>query len=102
MVRVFKGDVFAGDYGLTIKVETEIGLITLLTYFPRHNKWIGIRDVYDLYINPKEKIEYPTSPNLHIRNLQSFLHRILMKEGLMTDDLTTVRIINKYRRKYED
>ena len=102
MVKIFGESVFVGDYGLTIGVETDLGLITLTTDFPRLNKWISVRSVRYIEIKPNEKIDYEGLANLKVRNLQIFIHKLLMTVKLGDDvqEWQTWDIIMKYRREY--
>ncbi len=90
--------VFVGDYGLTINIETDLGLIQILTNFPRLNKWIGVRSVYSFSIYPNEKIDWTGDTELHIRDLQTFLHQVIMKA--LPDDLKTQEIVKRYKEVY--
>lgn len=89
---------FVGDYGLTINVETDLGLITILTTFPRLNKWIGVRSVYSFSIDPVEEIGWTEDTELHVRNLQTFLHQVIMKA--LPNTLKTQEIIKRYKEVY--
>jgi len=93
---------FVGDYGLTIDVETDLGLITLTTNFPRLNKWIGVRSVRYIEIKPNEKIyyDYEGPTNLKVRNLQIFIHKLLMTAKYDVQERKTWDIIMKYRREH--
>ena len=98
MVRIFGESVFVGDYGLAINVETDLGLITILTTFPRLNKWIGGRSVYSFSIDPVEEIGWTEDTELHVRNLQTFLHQVIMKA--LPNTLKTQEIIKRYKEVY--
>ena len=100
MVRIFKKSMFVGDYGLTIDVETDLGLIAILTTFPRLNKWIGIRSVYTFSIMPDEKIDWTRDPELHVRDLQTFLHQVIMKA--QPNDSKTQEIVKRYKEVYAE
>lgn len=89
---------FVGDYGLTIGVETDLGVIAILTNFPRLNKWIGVKSVCTLSIYPGEKLDWTEDAELHIRDLQTFLHQIIMK--VESDDLKTQEIVKRYKEVY--
>ena len=98
MVRIFGESVFVGDYGLAINVETDLGLITILTTFPRLNKWIGVKLVDTFSIMPDEKIYGTGDTELHVRNLQTFLHQVIMKA--LPNTLKTQEIIKRYKEVY--
>jgi hypothetical protein len=104
MVKILRESMFVGDYELTISVETDLGLITLTTDFPRRNKWIGVRSVRYFEIDPNEGIDYEEQrpANLKVRNLQVFIHKLLMTAEFDYDvqDWQTWNIIMKYRREY--
>lgn len=106
MVKILCKSMFVDDYGITVNLETDLGLITFFTNFPRRNKWIVWRSVCALEIKPGVTIEHLETPDLlHIRNIQSFTHRLLMKVGesvLYPKDLVTWKVIDEYRRKYKD
>ena len=106
MVKILYKSMFIDDYGITVNLETDIGLITFFTNFPRRNKWIVWRSVCALEIKPGVAIEHLETPDLlHIRDIQSFTHRLLMKVGesvLYPKDLVTWKVIDEYRRKYKD
>ena len=101
MVKVYQKEVFVGDYGLTIYLETEVGLITLLTNFPRINKWIGLRSICSLEIEPGIRIESTEEMRLHVRNINEFIHRVMMKieDGVLYSDPVTKEVIDRYRRE---
>ena len=92
---------FVGDYGLTINMETDLGLIQILTNFPRLNKWIGIRSVYTFSIYPGEKLYGTGDTELHVRDLQTFLHQVIMK-ALPDDDSKTQEIVKRYKEVYAE
>jgi len=100
MVRIFGESVFVGDYGLAINVETDLGLITILTTFPRLNKWIGVKLVDTFSIMSDEKIYGTGDTELHVRNLQTFLHQVIMK--VQTYDSKTQEIIKRYKEVYAE
>jgi hypothetical protein len=104
MVRIYPMSAFIDDYGITIEIETEIGLLTLLTNFPRRNKYITIRSICSLEIKPEGRLEYGEDKQpvrAYTRYLPKFIHRILMKvEKGMLYDLTTWEVVNKYRREH--
>ena len=103
MVKILYESVFVDDYGITVNLETDLGLITFFTNFPRRNKWIVWRSVCALEIKPGVTIEHLETPDLHIRNIQTFIHLLLMKveEGVLyPKDLVTRRVIDEYRRKH--
>ena len=105
MVKILYESVFVGDYGITVNLETDIGLITFITNYPRRNKWIVWRSVCALEIKPGIEIEHLETLDLHVRDIQSFTHRLLMKVGesvLYPRDLVTRKVIDEYRRKYKD
>ena len=98
MVKIFKKSVFVGDYGLTIDVETDLGIIAILTSFPRLNKWIGVKSVYTFSIYPDVELDWTGDTRLHVRDLQTFLHQIIMK--VESDDLKTQEIVKRYKEIY--
>ena len=100
MVKIFKKSVFVGDYGLTIDVETDLGLITILTNFPRLNKWIEVKSVYTFSIRPGEKLDWIGNTELHIRDLQIFLHQVIMKARPF--DKKTQEIVKRYKEVYAE
>jgi len=103
MVKIFYEFVFVDDYGLTIYMETEIGLITILTDYPRRNKYITVRSVCALEIKPGIGIEHLETIDFHVRDIQTFIHQLLMKVGedvLYPKDEVTRRVISEYRRKH--
>ena len=103
MVKILNESVFVDDYGITVNLETDLGLITFLTNFPRRNKWIGWRSVCVLEIKPGISMELLETPDLHIRDIQTFTHQLLMKvkEGVLyPKDLVTRMVIDKYRKKH--
>jgi hypothetical protein len=100
MVRIFGESVFVGDYGLTINVETDLGLITILTAFPRLNKWIGVKLVDTFSIMPDEKIYGTGDTELHVRDLQTFLHQVIIK--VQTDSIKTQEIVKRYKEVYAE
>ncbi len=91
---------FVEDYGLTISVETDLGLIVIITNFPRLNKWIGVKLVDTFLIYPGKKIYGAEDIELHIRDLQTFLHQVIMK--VQPDDVKTVRIVKRYKEVYAE
>ena len=101
MVRVFREAVFVGDYGLTVNLETNLGLITLTTNFPRLNKWITINSICDLGIVLGSKIDYFGDTRFNVRDPKTFTHKLLMtiKEGIMYNQKTR-NIIMQYRREH--
>lgn len=99
MVKIFgESVVLVGDYGLTIDVETDLGLIQILTNFPRLNKWIGVGSVFTFSIYPGEKLDWIGNTELHVRDLQTFLHQVIMKA--QTYDLKTQEIVKRYKEIY--
>ena len=104
MVKILYKSMFVDDYGITVNLETDLGLITFFTNFPRRNKWIVWRSVCALEIKPGVTIEHLETPDLlHIRDIQSFTHRLLMKVGegvLYSKDEVTKNVISEYRRKH--
>ena len=103
MVKILYESVFVDDYGITVNLETDLGLITFFTNFPRRNKWIVWRSVCALEIKPGATIERLETPDLHIRDIQTFTHQLLMKveEGVLyPKDEVTKRVISEYRRKH--
>jgi hypothetical protein len=103
MVKILGKDVFVDDYGITVNLETDLGLITFFTNFPRRNKWIGRRMICMLEIRPGVTVEHLETPDLHIRDIQTFTHRLLMKvEEVYPKNLVTRDVIDEYRRKHED
>ena len=103
MVKIFYEFVFIDDYGITVNLETDIGLIIFFTNFPRRNKWIVWRSVCALEIRPGVTVEHLETPDLHIRDIKTFTHQLLMKaeEGaLYPKDEVTKRVISEYRRKH--
>ena len=98
MVRIFKKSMFVGDYGLTIDVETDLGIIAILTNFPRLNKWIGVKSVCTFSIYPGEKIDWTGDTELHVRDLQTFLHQVIMK--VHPDSIRTQEIVKRYKEVY--
>ena len=105
MVRIFYEFVFVDDYGITVNLETDIGLITFFTNYPRRNKWIGWRSVCSLEIKPGIKIEHLETLDFHVRDIQTFIHQLLMKvkEGVLyPKDEVTKRVIDEYRKENHD
>ena len=105
MVKIFYKFVFVDDYGLTINMETGIGLITILTNYPRRNKYITLRSVCALEIKPGIGIEHLETLDFHVRDIQTFTHQLLMKVGkgvLYPKDEVTKKVISEYRRKNYD
>ena len=103
MVKISYESVFVDDYGIMVNLETDLGLITFFTNFPRRNKWIGWRSVCSLEIKLRVTIEHIETPDLHIRNIQIFTHQLLMKveEGVLCPrDLLTRWVIDKYRKEH--
>ena len=103
MVKIYWDELFIDDYGLMINMETNLGLITLLTNFPRCNKYITLRLICALEIKPGINIEHLETPKPHFRDIQTFIHRLLMKveEGVLYPrDMVTRKVIDEYRRKY--
>jgi hypothetical protein len=100
MVRIFDKLVYVGDYGLTINVETDLGVIVILTFFPRLNKWIGVRSVHSFSIYPNEKIYGTGETELHVRDSQEFLHQVLMKVDPI--DRKTLEIVKRYKEVYAE
>ena len=104
MVKIFYEFVFVDDYGITVNLETDIGLITFFTNYPRRNKWIGWRSVCALEIKPGIGIEHLEALDFHVRDIQIFTHQLLMKveEGVLyPKDEVTKRVISEYRRKHD-
>ena len=94
---------FIDDYGITLEIETEIGLLILLTNFPRRNKYITIRSICSLEIKPGKRLGYEDKQPVraYTRSLPKFIHRILMKiEKGVLYNLTTWEVVNKYRREH--
>ena len=103
MVRIFYEFVFVDDYGITVNLETNLGLITFFTNYPRRNKWIGWRSVCYLEIKPGIEIEHLETIDFHVRDIQTFTHQLLIKveEGVLyPKDKVTKRVISEYRRKH--
>ena len=103
MVKIFYEFVFVDDYGITVNLETNLGLITFFTNYPRRNKWIGWRSVCALEIKPGIEIEHLETLDFHVRDIQTFTHQLLMKveEGVLyPKDEVTKRVISEYRRKH--
>ena len=101
MVKIFYELVFVDDYGLTISLETDLGLITILTSFPRRNKYITLRSVCALEIKPKIEIEHLETLDFHVRDIQTFTHQLLMKvEEVYPKNEVTKRVISEYRSKH--
>ena len=102
MVKIFGESVFVGDYGLAIDVETDLGLIMLATDFPRLNKWIGVRSVRYFEVRPNEKLYGTGDTKLHVRDLQTFMHKLLMTAKFEYDvqEWQTWSIIMKYRKEH--
>ena len=102
MVKIFGKSMFVGDYGLTIGVETDLGLITLTTDFPRLNKWISVRSVRYIEVRSDEKIYGTGDTKLHVRDPQTFLHKLLMTAKFEDNvqEWQTWSIIMKYRKEH--
>jgi hypothetical protein len=103
MVKIFYEFVFVDDYGITVNLETNLGLITFFTNYPRRNKLITWRSVCALEIKPGINIEPLETPKPHFRDIQTFIHRLLMKveEGVLyPKDEVTKRVISEYRSKH--
>ena len=103
MVKIFGEFVFVDDYGITVNLETDIGLITFFTNYPRRNKLITWRSVCALEIKPGIKIEHLETLDFHVRDIQTFTHQLLMKVGegvLYPKDEVTKRVISEYRSKH--
>ena len=103
MVKIFYEFVFVDDYGITVNLETDIGLITFFTNFPRRNKYITLRSVCTLEIKPGIKIEHLETLDFHVRDIQTFTHQLLMKikeDVLYPKDEVTKRVISEYRSKH--
>ena len=100
MVRIFRESVFVGDYGLTIDVETDLGLIVILTNFPRLNKWIGVRSVCSFSIYPGEEIGWTGNTELHVRDFQEFIHQAIMKAP--PGDSKTREFVKRYKEVYAE
>lgn len=104
MVKIFEKYSFAGEYGWTLFIGTNIGLIILQTIFPRHNKWITTRLVCSLTIEPDSDIScyYPgKDEKIPIKNLQQFTHNLLMTFKGIPGDRETEDIIKKYKKEHE-
>ena len=104
MVKILYESVFVDDYGITVNLETDLGLIAFFTNFPRRNKWIVWRSVCALEIRPGINIEHLETIDLHIRNIQSFTHQLLMKVGedvLYPRDVVTKKVMDEYRRQHK-
>ena len=102
MVKIFYEFVFVDDYGIVVKLETDIRLITFFTNYPRRNKWIGWRSICSLEIKPENKIKHLETLNFHVRDIQTFTHQLLMKveEGVLyPKDEVTKRVISEYRNR---
>ena len=103
MVKIFYEFVFVDDYGITVNLETNLGLITFFTNYPRRNKYITLRSVCALEIKPRIKIEHLETLDFHVRDIQTFTHQLLMKveEGVLyPKDEVTKRVILEYRSKH--
>ena len=103
MVKIFYEYVFVDDYGLTINMETDIGLIMFFTNYPRRNKYITLRSVCALEIKPGIGIEHLETIDFHVRDIQTFIHQLLMKveeDVLYSKDEVTKRVISEYRSKH--
>lgn len=100
MVRIFGESVFVGDYGLAINVETDLGLITIIITFSRLNKWIGVKLVDTFSIMPDEKLYGTGDTGLHVRDLQTFLHQVIMK--VQTYDSKTQEVVKRYKEVYAE
>ena len=101
MVKIFYYNVFIDDYGILVEMVTEIGLINILTKFPRRNKWITLESICALEIKQMRVMEHLETPDFHVRDPQQFLHRILMgiEEDALYNDQTRKEIM-KYRSKH--
>ena len=102
MVRIFGKSVFVGDYGLTIEMETDLGLIVILTNFPRLNKWIGVRSVYTFSIYPDKKMYGTGDTELHVRDSQEFLHQVIMRATPIVINKQTMEIVKRYKEVYAE
>jgi hypothetical protein len=103
MVKIFYEFVFVDDYGITVNLETDIGLIMFFTNYPRRNKYITLRSVCTLEIKPGIEIEHLETLYLHVRDIQTFTHQLLMKVGegvLYPKDEVTKKVISEYRSKH--
>jgi hypothetical protein len=104
MVRVFCETVFVDDYGLTINMDTNLGLIIFQTNFPRLNKRITVGSICSFEIRPGIKIDYVgLRKKIPVRDSQQFLHKTIMTIGegvLYHRDSITKRIIKRYRREH--
>ena len=103
MVKIFYEFVFVDDYGITVNLETNLGLITFFTNYPRRNKLITWRSVCALEIKPGIEIEHLETLDFHVRDIQIFTHQLLMKikeDVLYPKDEVTKRVIDEYRRKH--
>jgi hypothetical protein len=103
MVKIFYEFVFVDDYGITVNLETDIGLIMFFTNYPRRNKYITLRSVCALEIKPGIEIEHLETLDFHVRDIQTFTHQLLMKVGesvLYPKDKVTKRVISEYRSKH--
>ena len=103
MVKIFYKFVFVDDYGITVNLATGIGLITILTNYPRRNKYKTLRSVCALEIKPGIEIEHLETLDFHVRDIQTFTHQLLMKVGesvLYLKDEVTKRVISEYRSKH--
>ena len=103
MVKIFYKFVFVDDYGITVNLETDIGLITFFTNYPRRNKYITLRSVCALEIKPGIKIEHLETLDFHVRDIQTFTHQLLIKVGenvLYPEDEVEKRVISEYRKKH--
>ena len=103
MIKIFYRLVFVDDYGITVNLETDMGLITFFTNYPRRNKLITWRSVCALEIKPGIEIEHLETLDFHVRDIQTFTHQLLMKikeDVLYPKDEVTKRVISEYRRKH--
>ena len=103
MVKIFYEFVFVDDYGITVNLKTDIGLITFFTNYPRRNKLITWRSVCALEIKPGIEIEHLETLDFHVRDIQTFTHQLLMKVGegvLYPKDEVTKKVISEYRSKH--
>ena len=105
MVKIFYEFVFVDDYGITVNLETNLGLITFFTNYPRRNKYITLKSVCALEIKPGIEIEHLETLDFHVRDIQTFTNQLLMKAGegvLYPKDEVTKRVIDEYRKENHD
>ena len=101
MVKIFKEDMTVWDYGITVYMETNLGLIYIQTNTPKRvNKRITLRSICCLEIYPETKLHNFTHRAHQIKDPQIFLHKLLMKADPIITGKRTWGIIVKYRRKY--